>query len=304
MEGVDISEAWFQAIADFEVYIRAERGLAENTAKAYRTDLMQLAQHCQAVHCEDPAALDVRTIRSFLANSHTRGKSRATMARRTTTISLFTQWLARTGRAESDPGAKLVRPQQARNLPDVLSHGDIRSLFEAYEVVDQKTQRNLAILELLYATGIRVSELCGLDIADIDFHRRVITVMGKGSKERTVPFGEAAADALQAWIHEGRANWADEKSGAAVFLGVRGARLDPRGVRRIVHESLAAIPDAPNLGPHGLRHTAATHLLEGGADLRDVQEFLGHSSLSTTQIYTHVTNERLKEAYRMAHPRA
>ena len=301
---MDISESWSAAIADFETHVQSERGLSANTVKAYLNDLRQLAEHAQTVHRDNPADLDIRTIRSFLANARTRGKSRATIARRTTTIATFTQWLARTGRAESDPGAKLVRPSINRELPNVLKHSDVRALFEAMEVVDEKSQRNIAILELLYATGIRVSELCGLDIDDIDFNRRVVRVLGKGSKERTVPFGEPAAIAIQAWLNEGRLAWVDEKSGPAVFLGVRGSRLDPRAVRRIVHESLELIPDAPDLGPHGLRHTAATHLLEGGADLRDVQEFLGHASLATTQIYTHVTNERLREAYRLAHPRA
>lgn len=301
---MEIDESWSAALGDFETHLRSERGLSQNTVRAYLNDLNQLAEHSIALRCADPAELDLRILRSYLANARTRGKARATIARRTTAVATFTNWLARTGRAKNDPGAKLVRPALSRELPGVLKHSDVRALFDAIEVVDEKSQRNVAILELLYATGIRVSELCGLDIDEIDFERRVVRVFGKGSKERSVPFGEPAAQALRAWIFEGRQNLVNEKSGAAVFLGVRGSRLDPRAVRRIVHESLELVTDAPDLGPHGLRHTAATHLLEGGADLRDVQEFLGHESLATTQIYTHVSNERLREAYRLAHPRA
>jgi len=161
----------------------------------------------------------------------------------------------------------------------------------------------MAILELLYATGIRVSELCGLDVTDIDWDRRAVRVLGKGDKQRTVPVGEPAMAALTAWL-DVRAAWATPASGQAVFLGERGGRLDPRVARRVVHAALAAAPDAPDLGPHGLRHAMATHLLERGADLRTVQELLGHASLATTQIYTHVTNERLRAAFQQAHPRA
>lgn len=160
------------------------------------------------------------------------------------------------------------------------------------------------MLELLYATGIRVGELCGLDVDDLDHERRVVRVLGKGRKERTVPYGAPAARALDAWLHRGRAALARSGSGPALFLGARGGRLDQRAVRSLVHARLADVPGAPDLGPHGLRHTAATHLLEGGADLRSVQELLGHASLATTQIYTHVTTDRLRQAFKQAHPRA
>jgi len=157
---------------------------------------------------------------------------------------------------------------------------------------------------VLYATGIRVGELVGLDIDDLDRGRRVVRVFGKGRKERSVPYGAPASDAIERWLVSGRSAMASAESGAAVFVGIRGSRIDPRAVRRVVHERLGAVDGGPNLGPHGLRHTAATHLLEGGADLRSVQEILGHASLGTTQIYTHVSNERLRAAYELAHPRA
>jgi integrase/recombinase XerC len=162
----------------------------------------------------------------------------------------------------------------------------------------------VAILELLYATGIRVGELCGLDVDDVDRGRRVLRVLGKGRKERTVPYGVPADQAVGQWLELGRPRLVAPGAGPAMFLGARGGRIDPRAVRTLVHARLADVPDAPDMGPHGLRHTAATHLLEGGADLRTVQELLGHASLATTQIYTHVSNERLRSAYRLAHPRA
>jgi integrase/recombinase XerC len=164
--------------------------------------------------------------------------------------------------------------------------------------------RDAAILELFYATGIRVSELCGLDASGVDHGRRTIRVLGKGDKERTVPVGIPALRAVTRWQRDGRPLLASAASGTALFLGVRGGRLDPRTARRIVHTRLRAAGASREVGPHGIRHTAATHLLEGGADLRSVQEILGHSSPATTQIYTHVSIERLKSSYRQAHPRA
>jgi integrase/recombinase XerC len=164
--------------------------------------------------------------------------------------------------------------------------------------------RDVAILETLYATGIRVSELAGLDLDDLDTHRRTLRVLGKGRKERTVPIGGPALRALAVWLNGPRQTLAGPEAGTAVFLGAQGRRIDPRVVRRIVHQALRAVEGAPDLGPHGLRHAMATHLLDGGADLRSVQEMLGHASLATTQIYTHVTDDRLRRAYQQAHPRA
>jgi integrase/recombinase XerC len=169
---------------------------------------------------------------------------------------------------------------------------------------DPITQRNQLIVELLYATGIRVGELCGLDIGDIDTSRNVLRVIGKGNKERTVPFGIPAASAVQKWLTSGRPALAQPKAGNALLVGAKGGRLDQRMARTVVHQTLQRLPDTPDLGPHGLRHSAATHLLEGGADLRVVQELLGHASLATTQLYTHVSVERLRKVHDQAHPRA
>jgi integrase/recombinase XerC len=221
---------------------------------------------------------------------------------------VFTAWALRTGRATSDPGAQLGQPKAHRSLPPALDVAEAKALLEAAAAAADDGSavgvRDVAILELLYATGIRVGELCGLDVDDVDRRRRVVRVFGKGRKERTVPYGLPADTALGRWLESARPTLLAPGAGAALFLGVRGGRIDQRAVRSMVHRRLADVPGAPDLGPHGLRHTAATHLLEGGADLRTVQELLGHASLATTQIYTHVTADRLRKAYQLAHPRA
>lgn len=297
-----ISEAWVAALGAFEHHVARERDLSAHSVRAYLTDIRTLADHAGRLGVDDPAQLTIRTLRSYLANQQTRGRARSTLARRATSARGFTAWLHRSGRASEDVGAGLAIPKAHRELPATLGRDDIRHLFE-FEVDGPLAQRDLAILELLYATGVRVGELCGLDLDDLDPERHVVRVLGKGRKERVVPYGAPAAEALRGWLHEGRADLVTATSNAALFLGARGGRVDPRTVRRVVHERLADI-DGTDMGPHGLRHTAATHLLEGGADLRSVQEILGHSSLGTTQIYTHVSNERLRSAYRLAHPRA
>jgi integrase/recombinase XerC len=229
------------------------------------------------------------------------------MSRRATAARVFTGWAQRTGRISTDPGALLASPRPHKSLPGVLGQDDTRAVLNAAAVAADDGSpvglRDLAIMELLYATGIRVGELCALDVDDIDRSRRVVRVFGKGRKERSVPYGVPAAETLEVWLEQARPMLAREGSGPAAFLGARGGRIDQRAVRRLVHERIGAV-DAPDLSPHGLRHTAATHLLEGGADLRSVQELLGHASLATTQIYTHITNERLRQAFHQAHPRA
>jgi integrase/recombinase XerC len=208
---------------------------------------------------------------------------------------------------ESDVGQLLASPRPRRHLPAVLRPDEAAQLMAApddVEAAEPVALRDRLVLELLYASGIRVAELVGLDVDDVDRRRRVLRVLGKGAKERTVPYGLPADRALDQWLRAGRPALMAANSGSALLLGVRGGRLDQRAVRAIVHRAAAAVPGAPDLGPHGLRHTAATHLLEGGADLRAVQELLGHASLSTTQIYTHVSVERLRRSYQQAHPRA
>ncbi len=221
---------------------------------------------------------------------------------------MFTAWLARTGRAATDAGASLGSPKAHPSLPPVLRADEAADLIRAAAALADDGSpvglRDVAMLELLYATGIRVGELVGLDLDDVDDDRQVVRVLGKGRKERSTPFGQPAARALERWLRLGRPALLAEGAGAALFLGARGRRIDQRAVRTLVHQRIAQVPGAPDIGPHGLRHTAATHLLEGGADLRSVQELLGHASLATTQLYTHVTTDRLRRAYQQAHPRA
>ncbi|UYM04418.1 tyrosine recombinase XerC [Solicola gregarius] len=299
---------WAQTLAAYERHLSAERDLTPHTIRAYLTDLRGLAEHATRLRITDPADLDLRSLRSYLAGMQTRGRARTTLARRATAVRVFGAWLVRTGRAADDPGALLASPKAHRELPAVLREDEVRALLDrtAEACADDGAvgHRDLAVLELLYATGIRVGELVGLDIDDLDEERRVVRVFGKGRKERTVPYGAPAARALTAWSEVGRPELRCDGSGPALFLGARGRRIDPRAVRTLVHRRLEAVEGAPDLGPHGLRHTAATHLLDGGADLRSVQELLGHASLATTQIYTHVSTERLRAAYRQAHPRA
>jgi integrase/recombinase XerC len=221
---------------------------------------------------------------------------------------MFTAWAHRRGMIVTDPGRLLATPKGHRTLPDVLRADEAATLLDA--VADDASEhdpvalRDRAVLELLYATGIRVSELVGLDIDDLDEGRRVVRVLGKGRKERSVPYGAPAQEAIGAWLARGRHHLAGAAAGRALFTGVRGRRLGVRAARKVVHVRLRAVPGAPDLGPHGLRHSAATHLLEGGADLRSVQELLGHASLATTQVYTHISIDRLRRAYQQAHPRA
>lgn len=295
-------------LAAYERHLAAERDLTVHTVRAYLGDVCGLLEHAAALGHTEAGSLDLRTLRSWLAKQQTLGRSRSTMARRATAVRVFTAWLLRTGRADGDAGALLVSPKTHTSLPASLSPAQARSLLAAAAVrADDGGPvgvRDVAVLELLYATGIRVGELCGLDVDDVDRDRRVLRVFGKGRKERTVPYGVPADRALGEWLTMGRPALVTSGAGAAMFLGARGRRLDQRAVRTLVHARLSEVPDAPDLGPHGLRHSAATHLLEGGADLRTVQELLGHASLATTQMYTHVSSERLRQAYRLAHPRA
>jgi len=257
----------------------------------------------------DFATLELAHIRSWLANQQVKGGARTTLSRRATSIRLFTKWATKKGYLPKDVGATLATPKGARTLPDVLTVADASLAMDAMAVrVGEEegpvAKRDAAMLEILYASGARVSELCGLDLEDIDYARQTIRVLGKGNKERTIPIGNPAMRALESWLKEGRDLLVGLKSERAVFLGARGKRIDQRTVRTMVYHALAALEGVEKMGPHALRHSAATHLLEGGADLRTVQEILGHASLATTQIYTHVSTERLQKAFKQAHPRA
>jgi integrase/recombinase XerC len=291
-------------LEEFEAHLRSERDLSPHTVRAYVGDVSSLLDHAGRMGVTDVGAVDVRVLRSWLARLRTSGVARSTLARRAAAVRVFTAFCLRRGYADTDPGLLLGTAKGHRTLPTVLRPHEIGRLLQSLPDEGPLALRDDAMLELLYATGIRVGELCGLDLSDVDQGRRLVRVLGKGSKERSVPFGIPAGRALTAWLTEGRPEVAGSRSGAAVFLGARGARIDQRAVRRTVHARLAKVEGAPDLGPHALRHTAATHLLEGGADLRTVQELLGHASLATTQLYTHVTVDRLKATYDRAHPRA
>ncbi|MFI5609235.1 tyrosine recombinase XerC [Amycolatopsis sp. NPDC051903] len=299
-------------VADYERHLSLERGLSPHTVRAYVGDVVSLLAFLTEAEDDGPARaladLDVGLLRAWLAGQRSGGAGRTTLARRAAAARTFTAWAHRQGVLKADPGGRLAAPRAHRTLPGVLRAEQAGELMQAAaagaEQRDPVALRDRAVVELLYATGIRVSELCGLDVGVVDFDRRVVSVIGKGDKERTVPFGVPAAEALTTWLDAGRPELLGGKLGKALFLGVRGNRLDPRAARRIVHEAVAAVPGALDMGPHGLRHSAATHLLEGGADLRSVQELLGHATLATTQLYTHVTVDRLKAIHDRAHPRA
>ena len=298
-----------EVLADYEEHLRWQRDLSAHTLRGYVGDAVWLLDHLVrrgGTRIED---LDLPTLRSWLAHNRTRGAGRATIARRAAAARSFTRWLRRAGLTPEDVGLRLVSPKARRTLPDVLAPDQARAVVEgavasASASDDPAGLRDAVVLELLYASGIRVSELVGLDVDDVDRDRRLLRVLGKGRKERTVPYGAPADRALDAWLTRGRPALATERSGPALLLGVRGGRLDQREARRTVHTAVAAAPGAPDIGPHGLRHSVATHVLEGGADLRLVQELLGHASLATTQLYTHVTVDRLRAVHARAHPRA
>lgn len=297
-----------EAADAFARHLSLERNLSSHTVRAYLGDLQDLFEHLRRLGIAEVEEVDISTLRSWLAKQRTLGRSRNTLARRASAARGFTAWAHASGRAPCDVGSLLGRPKGGRALPEVLDASAVRQLLEAAAARASAAGpvgiRDVAMLELLYATGIRVSELVGLDVDDLDGERRAVRVLGKGDKERTVPYGVPAAGALHRWLRDGRPELATSRSGLALFLGARGGRIDQRVVRAMVHARLADVPGAPDMGPHGLRHTAATHLLAGGADLRAVQEILGHTSLATTQIYTHVTTDRLRAAYLQAHPRA
>jgi len=307
-DGNGLPGPFADALASYEVFLRSERGLSPHSVRAYVGDVKSMLDHATRARVAQVGDLDVAVLRSWLARLSSTGRSRATLARRAAAARSFTAWAERTGRAADDPGRLLGTARVPRELPDVLRADEAGSLLEQAwaqaAAGDPVPLRDVAMLEVLYATGVRVAELCGLDRDDLDPSRRVVRVLGKGDRERVVPLSVPAVEATDAWATSGRPALAGPASGEALFLGARGRRIDPRTVRRVVHRVLRGLPGAPDLGPHGLRHSAATHLLEGGADLRSVQELLGHATLTTTQIYTHVSVERLKAAYEQAHPRA
>ncbi|TPW72359.1 tyrosine recombinase XerC [Schumannella sp. 10F1B-5-1] len=301
------------AIDAYSRHLAAERAYSDHTIAAYRADLRALASHAEERAAEEVEHLDLELLRDWLWASTQQGLAKSTLARRAASARGFTRWLTTTGVLTSDPAARLKSPRRDSRLPRVLGREQmdriIAGLAQRAADGDPASQRDLAVIELLYASALRVSELTGLDLPDIDSERRTVRVVGKGSKERVVPVGAPALRAIETWMREGRpailaATTASTTPTRAVFLGSRGGRLGSRAVYQLVSTLLAEVPGSGPAGPHALRHTAATHLLDGGADLRAVQEMLGHASLGTTQIYTHVSAERLKQVYAQAHPRA
>jgi integrase/recombinase XerC len=298
-----LPEQMRDAVDSFARHLAGERNRSAHTVRAYVGDVASLLDHAVRMGHATPAGLDLTVLRSWLARQRTTGAARSSLARRAAAARTFTGWGHRQGLLATDPGARLASPKAHRDLPAVLRADQTVELVTAPSGEDPVPVRDRLILELLYATGIRVGELCGLDVSDVDRGRRVVRVFGKGAKERSVPYGLPAERALDAWLRSGRPALAGPRSGTALLLGARGGRLQ-QGIARTVVARYAREAGLPHTSPHGLRHGAATHLLEGGADLRSVQELLGHAALSSTQIYTHVSIERLRGAYQQAHPRA
>ncbi|MEV8040058.1 MULTISPECIES: tyrosine recombinase XerC [unclassified Arthrobacter] len=308
MPAPTIPPALADAAAAFGRYLDAERGRSAHTVRAYLADVESLLGHAASEGATGLGDLELGTLRRWLGAQSEAGMARATLARRAATARAFTAWAVREELLAADPALRLRAPKREKSLPGVLQQGQVQRLVASAEAAaadgGPMALRNRAMLELLYGTGIRVGELTGLDIDDLDPDRRTLRVLGKGNKERTVPYGVPAALAVDDWLRRGRPALVTAGSGPALFLGARGNRVDQRQVRSVVKDQLEGLGDTSATGPHALRHSAATHLLDGGADLRAVQEILGHSSLATTQIYTHVSVDRLRSSYQQAHPRA
>lgn len=307
-DGPDRGAALPDTLDAFSSHQRLQANRSEHTIRAYRGDLEALLTHLASQGITRLDEVRLPDLRSWLADQLAAGLAPATLQRRSGAVRVFFRWAVAQGLCDADPAAGLKSPRVPRRLPRTLSQNDTETLMAA--ILDAAAldngpagARDAAILEVLYSSGLRVGELCGLDLPDIDRQRGVLRVLGKGNKQRSVPIGQPAQRAVDSWLAR-RPEWLTPASGDAVFLGRRGGRLDQRVARRVVHDAMRAIPEAPDVGPHGMRHAMATHLLEGGADLRSVQEILGHASLATTQIYTHVSGDRLKQAFRQAHPRA
>ncbi|MBV9821901.1 MAG: tyrosine recombinase XerC [Actinobacteria bacterium] len=293
-----------EVLANFERFLRLERNRSPHTVQAYLGDITLLLHHLRCAGETDLTALDLRMLRAWLASLHQAGASRTTLARRAAAARTFSSWAFQNRLLAADVAELLASPRPHRSIPAVLSASEAGQAIDALDGEEPEQLRNRLILELLYGTGIRVAELVGLDLADLDRGRRVLRVIGKGDKQRTVPYGVPADTALERWLTRGRPVWQTPASGPALLLGRRGGRLDQRAARQVVNASTARLVGGSGLSPHGLRHSAATHLLDGGADLRAVQELLGHASLATTQIYTHVSMDRLRASFSQAHPRA
>ena len=295
-----------QLALSFADYLTSLKGYSKNTVKSYLVDTLDLIDFLETEKVTDIREVDLALLRQWLWSVSQRDAANSTMARKSAAIRSFTAWCLNTGVISADPGQRLKSPKAQRHLPKVVAEGTLNEIFDSLKTLSETNDpvavRNRLVFEMLYATGCRVSEICGLDVLSVDLGKNVIRVVGKGSKERVVPFGLPARDALDKYLSI-RSKFEPQASETALLLNSKGKRLGVRAVYQLVASLLADTPGGA-AGPHTLRHTAATHLLDGGADLRAVQELLGHASLATTQIYTHVSVERLRQGYKNAHPRA
>jgi Site-specific recombinase XerD len=289
----------------FASSLRHGAGASDHTVRAYVGDVEALASFLGLDDDSTWTDVALADLRAWLAHQAADGKTRTTLARRGASVRAFFGWAHRVGIVEHNPAARLASAKASVTLPHVLDVDQASRLLDTARLRAQSGTaidvRDWAMAELLYATGIRVGELAGINVGDADLNERTVRVLGKGDKERVVPFGVPALRALTSWVESGRPDLAGDTT--ALFVGHRGSRVDQRQVREVIH-GLASGAGVPDIAPHALRHSAATHLLEGGSDLRSVQEVLGHASLATTQRYTHVTADRLRHAYELAHPRA
>jgi integrase/recombinase XerD len=295
-------------VLDFLAYLEFERGLSRNTLEAYRTDLLQFGRFLEERQASavDATSRDVSDFLTGLAAGNGSGKpaSPATVHRKAACLRSFYRHLRREGVRDSDPAASLSPPRRGRKLPQVLTRGEVERLLSRPKGTSPAALRDRALLELMYACGLRASEAIGLQVGDVDLEDRVLRARGKGSKERVVPIGATAATAVRIYLERGRPELAKTLAKPTLFLNFRGGTLTRQGLYKIVRRHAQAAGLADRMSPHTLRHTFATHLLAGGCDLRSVQEMLGHADVATTQLYTHLSSQRLKEVYFKAHPRA
>jgi integrase/recombinase XerD len=303
-----VEQPFEHLVLDFLAYLEFERGLSRNTLEAYRGDLLQLGRFLaeREVSALDATAADIGDFLTRLATGDAdhRPASPATIHRKSACLRSFYRHLRREGLRDSDPTATLSAPRRSRKLPQVLTRGEVEKLLAQPKGTSPQALRDKALLEVMYASGLRASEAIGLELNDLDVGERVLRARGKGSKERVVPIGQAALKALTTYLKRGRHELAKARAEPYVFLNFRGGQLTRQGLYKIVRRHATTAGLADRMSPHTLRHTFATHLLAGGCDLRSVQEMLGHADVSTTQLYTHLSSERLKDVYFKAHPRA
>jgi len=297
-----------ELFARFLEYLKFEKNYSDHTVGSYQVDLRQFDDFLQR-HFETAAPavenIDAQTIRLFLGDLHDTGVSRKTIARKLAAVRSLFKFLFRKGIIAKNPAGNIQTPKIPKKLPSFLDEPSVEKMMELPDLLTPAGLRDRAILEVLYGTGIRLSELIGLSISDVDLFGRTIKVKGKGNKVRIIPLGSKAAEAINAYVSgRFRPLKSGKKTTDLVFLSVRGGAMYPKGVYRIVHEYISRVSQIEQKSPHALRHTFATHLLDRGADLEAVRELLGHESLSTTQLYTHLTLDRLQKVYRQAHPKA